>query len=65
VVGLPPVCKEWNIPAFQYRHINMNHPENGHRQTKKTMERGTTILEAGAEDSSNQRSDDNDRIILS
>jgi hypothetical protein len=23
------VCKEWNIPAFRYRHININHPENG------------------------------------
>jgi hypothetical protein len=22
------ICKEWNIPAFHYRHININHPEN-------------------------------------
>jgi hypothetical protein len=22
------VCKEWNIPAFHYRHININHLEN-------------------------------------
>jgi hypothetical protein len=21
------ICKEWNIPAFHYRHININHPE--------------------------------------
>jgi hypothetical protein len=21
-------CKEWNIPAFHYRHINNNRPEN-------------------------------------
>jgi hypothetical protein len=22
------ICKEWSIPAFHYRHININHPEN-------------------------------------
>jgi hypothetical protein len=22
------IFKEWNIPAFHYRHININHPEN-------------------------------------
>jgi hypothetical protein len=22
------ICKEWNIPAFHDRHININHPEN-------------------------------------
>jgi hypothetical protein len=22
------MCKEWNTPAFHYRHININHPEN-------------------------------------
>jgi hypothetical protein len=22
------ICKEWNIPAFHYRHININHQEN-------------------------------------
>jgi hypothetical protein len=22
------ICKEWNLPAFHYRHININHPEN-------------------------------------
>jgi hypothetical protein len=42
--------REWNIPAFHYRHININHPEN---ETKKTMERDTTILEAGTGDSPN------------
>jgi hypothetical protein len=22
------ICKEWNTPAFHYRHIHINHPEN-------------------------------------
>jgi hypothetical protein len=22
------ICKEWNTPAFHYRYININHPEN-------------------------------------
>jgi hypothetical protein len=22
------MCKKWNILAFHYRHININHPEN-------------------------------------
>jgi hypothetical protein len=22
------ICKEWNIPSFHYKHININHPEN-------------------------------------
>jgi hypothetical protein len=22
------IYKEWNIPAFYYRHINISHPEN-------------------------------------
>jgi hypothetical protein len=58
------ICKEWNIPTFHYRHININHleketwidqEEDGEREnnTRGWDRRETTILEDGTGDSPN------------
>jgi hypothetical protein len=46
-------------PAFHYRHININHPEN-ETWVDQEEDGETTTLEAGTGDSPNPLSDDDD-----
>jgi hypothetical protein len=43
----------WNIPAFHYRHININHPEDETWIDQEEDGENTKILEAGTGDDPN------------